>query len=152
MYLKCFHILEILYHNDAELCWNIEKSGLNLTCAGSGLQLAAAHMKWAENLLPSERGLLWRTLPQITPKLTAWEGSEWTWLLSHFSLSLLWTGNKSKETHLDTQQKNLWKYPSFSHAFLSSPQHTNCYWYDGGPHWKLALLDPGTEHFSLQGS
>lgn len=75
-------------------------------------------------LLPSERGLLWRTLPQITPKLTVWEGSEWTRVLSHFSLFLLWTGNESTEIHLDTQQQNLWKYPSFSHAFLLlSPAH-----------------------------
>lgn len=120
MYLKCFHMLEILYQNDAELCWSTEKSGLNLTCTGSRSQLAAAHMKWAEylRLLPSERGLLWRTLPQITPKLTVWEGSEWTQVLSHFSLSLLWTGNKSTGTHLDTQQHNLRKYPSFSHASL----------------------------------
>lgn len=44
-------------------------SGLNLTCTGSGLQLAAAHKKWVENLclLLSEQGLFWRMLPQITP-------------------------------------------------------------------------------------
>lgn len=86
-------------------------SGLNLTCAGSGSQLAAAHMKWVEDLrlLPSEQGLLWRTLPQITPKLTAWEGSEWTWVLSHSSLSLLWTGNEFTGANLDTQQWKLYK-------------------------------------------
>lgn len=144
MYLKCFHILEILYHNDAELCWNIEKSGLNLTCTGSGSQLAAAHMEWAEylRLLPSEWGLLWRTLPQITPKLTAWESSEWTWLLSHFHFLCCEQVTNPQKLILILSSKTCENTPhSLIPSFSSSPQHTNYYWCDGGPHCTVGPRD-----------
>lgn len=125
-------------------------SGLNLTCAGSGSQLAAIHVKWVEDLwlLPSEQGLLWRTLPQITPP--NWQpgrevNEHGCWVTFHCC------------EQVTNPQKPIWILSSKTCVRVkilllrscllppppSPPPQANCYWCDGDHAGNLHLWSQG---------